>query len=335
MGHKVTITNEKPDVGEITDLYACQIQELAEIRYPGQNPAELEEQVKSITAKVKPSYVAFSWRKGVLKCVPENEFIEIKTNRNKDLINSEEQAMLYNLKIAMAGMSVGSSLLYGLVGSGIGNHFILSDDDKFSTSNLNRVQTTVFSIGQSKVETAMKQALEMNPFLRVDAMSDRVAATNMDVFTEQGTVNILFEEIDDFKAKITLRKFAKDKRIPLIMLTNLTDNVMIDVERYDIGSTDIFNGLISNDLLDKMEAGSLTDEDMKNISIQLVDKELLNERAISTVAQIGEKYVGRPQLYGTVALDGGLAPYLLRKLFVDKDLPGGRYSLRLEDIFSK
>jgi hypothetical protein len=63
--------------------------------------------------------------------------------------------------------------------------------------------------------------------------------------------------------------------------------------------------------------------------MELVDKDLVPLRAVESLQEIGRTLAGRPQLYGTVALDGGIAPYLMRRMFLDDDLKSGRYSVRL------
>ncbi len=330
----VEIHKTKPQIDDQYQeysIYEDQVDELAEIIEPSADEKRIRQLKSEIKDTVKPVYVYYPWKKMLLETVPEEQFFQIKTNRNQLLITTEEQKTLFNLKISIAGMSVGSSLLYGLVGSGFGNNFIVADDDIFSTSNLNRVQATVFDVGQSKSEVAYRRALEMNPFVQVKPMTDRITEQTADYFMHDGTASIVFEEIDDFRMKVVLREQAKKLQIPLVMLTNLGDSVLIDVERYDTEpETLLFNGNVAENLIENIKATEITDEVMKKLAISLVDPTMVPARAIESLNLMGSKLVGRPQLYGTVALDGGIAPYILRRIFLDNSLQSGRYSVSLK-----
>jgi len=333
---EISENSVKEDDFLVKSIYEDQLLELAEIRNPSSSEKDIVDIAKDLTSRVAPVYVKFPWRKIVLKTVPEQEFFEIKTNRNQLLISKDEQEQLYGMKVSVAGMSVGSSLLFGLVGSGFGKHLALADDDVFSTSNLNRVQATTLEVSESKVLVAKRRALEMNPFLKITSYNKRITPDNVDDFLFNGDTNVIFEEIDDFKMKVVLREEAKKKKIPLIMLTNIGDNVMIDVERYDTQpETELFNGLVSSELISKIKTSEIDQEMMKQLSLALVDRNLVPEEAVLSLQQIGETLVGRPQLYGTVALDGGIAPYLVRQILSSKSVKSGRYSLKLEGSFLK
>jgi molybdopterin/thiamine biosynthesis adenylyltransferase len=317
MGQKVEIHLTKPDLDGVKfrSIYKDQMIELAEVRNPSAKEAQLERLAMEISEQVEPVYVHYPWRQELIECLPGNEFFELRTNRNQHLITAEEQAKLYSQKIAIAGMSVGSSILFGLVGSGFGCEFSIADDDVMSNTNLNRVPATMLDIGTSKVEVAYRRAMEMNPFIKVNVMDQRITAQNVDEFLMRGDASVIFEEIDDFKMKLTLREEAQKRKMPLVMLTGLGDSVMIDVERYDTDpSTQPFLGLVSDELLDEIRTKEIDTDMMKKLSVALVDASLLSDRAIESVKDIGTKLVGRPQLYGAVAMDSAVGPYVLRGL---------------------
>jgi molybdopterin/thiamine biosynthesis adenylyltransferase len=336
MGQKVVITSKNTDKDGYVQksIYKHQLLELAEIRNPSKDETEIEKIARELEESIDKIYIEYPWRKVVIECVPEEAFIEIKTNRNKLLITEDEQAKLYSLKISIAGMSVGSSLAYGLVGTGIGKKLNIADDDTLSTSNLNRVQATILDVDEKKVDVAYRKITEMNPFTDVVTYDNRISEVNMNEFMHNGKADIIFEEIDDFRMKVVLREEAKRCKIPFVMLTNLGDSVLIDVERYDIDNDlDLFNGHVSSDLIARIKTSVIDDKMMKELSVSLVDRELIPERATISLKEIGNTLVGRPQLYGTVALDGGIAPHILLKIFIEENLSSGRYKLRLDLIF--
>lgn len=335
MGEEVSFLDygELPEGAFRVSIFKEQLAELAEIRNPSSKDSSvIESSVNNLANNILPVYIYYPWRNLVLESVPEDIFIEIKTNRNQLLISSEEQKKLYfESSISIAGMSVGSSILYGLVGTGIAREIIISDFDDFSTSNLNRVQATVLDVGLNKAMVAKRKALEMNPFLKITALQEPITEGNISNFITPDT-DIVFEEIDDFKMKVRLRKYAKQNKKAYVMLTNLGDGVLIDVERHDNEEVEIFNGNLPSEVIDEIErAEKVTIDLMKKLSVSLVDKDMVSDRALETLQKIGTELVGRPQLYSTVALDGGIAPYIARKVIVDFELKSGRYKIDLKD----
>ncbi len=340
MGYALTICERPQHILEphtVHSIYHSQLRELVEARTPSLSAAETAAEAVRLARTVKPVYVHFPWRGIVLETVPAAEFYELKTNRNQYLLTRAEQSQLYNASVSMAGMSVGSALLYGLVGSGFGCRFTIADGDTFSTTNLNRVQATVLDVDQLKVEIAAQRAFEMNPFIEIHAMAKRLTDADVDTFFFNGKARVIFEEVDDYRMKIVLRERAKAAGIAFVMLTNLVDSVSIDIERYDTEpDTKPFLGLADDALLARIKAGEMNREIMKDFSVRLVDKALLTDRAYASVDAIGKDLVGRPQLYGTVALDGGLAPYIYRRILLgDPHLRSGRYTLSLSAVMGR
>ncbi len=336
MDKKVEIYTTKPKFDSIVQfksIFQQQLLELAEIRNPKLSKPELSTSAKELSDKIIPTYIYYPWRNQVIETVSESEFMEIKTNRNKQLLTKEEQKVLYNLSVSIAGMSVGSSILYGLVGSGICKKITIADDDILSTANLNRVQATLLDVYESKVVVAYRRAMEMNPFLDISVINKRINEKNSDDFFEKLKFSIVFEEIDDFKMKVLLREQAKQLKIPYVMMTNLGDSVLIDIERYDTEpETKPFNGLVSDEIIKRIKSDTIDQELMKELSVELVDKSLVQGRALTSLKEIGNTLVGRPQLYSTVALDGGIAAYICRRIAIENNIVSGRYSIKLDSI---
>jgi hypothetical protein len=49
---------------------------------------------------------------------------------------------------------------------------------------------------------------------------------------------------------------------------------------------------------------------------------------------MGTELVGRPQLYSTIAVDGGLAAYTIRQIILGAQLASGRYFVKLSDVYN-
>jgi hypothetical protein len=126
---------------------------------------------------------------------------------------------------------------------------------------------------------------------------------------------------------------AKEHKVPLLMFTSLGDNILVDIERYDISAhQEIFNGAIGGLVDDIIRQREFSVEDIKRYSAQIVGSENLPTRALESLLKIGTKLIGRPQLYSTVAVDGGLAAFLVRSILLGSDVKAGRYFIRFADL---
>lgn len=322
---------------KIVDIYEIQLKELYEITYPGDTAHGNFEDFQNTkgAGDEAGSWVYYPWNGVLMHCVNEEDLFAIRTNRNKELINAEEQAILRNAVVGVAGMSVGAGMAVALAYSGISRHIKLADFDMLSTANLNRLREPLYSVGQPKVVLTAQRILELDPFSRVDVYEHGLKDVDLDRFFAEPDIDVIIDEIDDFKMKIQLRVKAKEKRIPLLMFTSLGDNILIDIERYDIDEDlVIFNnqlGTLTEEILAKKE---ISDEDAKRYAVQLVGQEYVPTRAMASLLEIGNTLVGRPQLYGTIAVDGGLSAYVVRQLLAgDGGLRSGRYFISFSDFF--
>ncbi len=77
----------------------------------------------------------FPWNKTIAHYLPHDEHQEIRTARNRNIITKDEQEKLYGLRVAYAGLSVGSHgvATFALMGGARSIH--LADPDVVSPSN--------------------------------------------------------------------------------------------------------------------------------------------------------------------------------------------------------
>ena len=160
----------------------------------------------------------------------QEQFEELRTIRNRDLITSEEQSTLSEFSAACFGMSVGSAGALALAISGISRRIKLIDGAVISGSNLNRILTGVASVGKNKCEVIGRQIYEMNPYSEVEYY-DKVTKDNIGSILEG--MDVAIDEIDDIEMKVRIRVEARKLRIPVVMATELGDTFMLDIERFD------------------------------------------------------------------------------------------------------
>ena len=325
-------------IWKTVDIYESQLKEYFEITHPdliGQSTyqAQLTQFLKARQMSASGgNWVYFPWNGHLIHCVNEKEYYLLRTNRNKNLITIDEQTKLNTSCIAFAGLSVGSGIATTLCYQGIGQTMKLAEFDTLETTNLNRMRGTLKDIGRSKLSIVSDQLYEINPYLHLIPYPDGLTKDTLNSFVHQKPKPaVIFEIIDDFEMKIRLRMEARIAKIPVIMMANLGDSILIDIERYDENSKlPMFNGVIGN-LPEKILDNP--NEDKHKYAVAIVGKENVPPRAIESVMQIGKTLVGRPQLGSTVTTAAGIASYLTRMIILNQNLPSGRYRVVFSDLF--
>ncbi|MGN6640524.1 MAG: ThiF family adenylyltransferase, partial [Mucilaginibacter sp.] len=175
----------------------------------------------------------YPWSRRLVHLLDEDEFIEVRTNRNQYKITRQERDLLATKKIGIVGLSVGQSIALTLsMERGFGE-LRLADFDILELSNLNRIRTGVHNLGVPKVVIAAREIAEIDPYLKVTCYFDGLTDANMDqFFTGGGKLDIMVDECDGLDIKIMLRYKARELQIPVVMDTS--DRGMLDVERFDL-----------------------------------------------------------------------------------------------------
>ncbi|TPV95455.1 MAG: hypothetical protein B7733_09885, partial [Myxococcales bacterium FL481] len=157
----------------VEDTIVDQIADLLETRMPGRKiPAarradEAQNHVGDVDIRMYGIWVYYPWRRAVVHVLPEAEYRELRTSRNRNKITLEEQSRMSGLRIAIAGLSVGRATAVTLAMEGTGGEFRLADFDALDLSNLNRLRGSVLEIGVNKAVLTARELFELDPFLRV------------------------------------------------------------------------------------------------------------------------------------------------------------------------
>jgi pimeloyl-ACP methyl ester carboxylesterase len=318
-------------VSKTVDVYNEQKREFFEISHLRQ----IEEGKRNDNHnKLLGNWIFFPWSGALLHAVNEQEYQLLRTNRNKNLITTQEQTKLESSVIAIAGLSVGSGIATTLAYQGIANTLKLAEFDSLETTNLNRMRATINDIGKPKLSIVSEQLYEINPYINLIPYPKGLTKANVREFVwNNPTPNVIFEIIDDFELKILLRLEARQAGIPVISLANLGDSILFDVERFDLNpKLTLFNGVLGNlpeTILNNPNA------DKHAYAVAMVGRDNVPPRALSSVAQIGKTLVGRPQLGSTVTVSSGLGAFLARKILLNAPLPSGRFKTSFDDIIAK
>ena len=236
----------------ILDEIESQLKELIKLKHPKRKLSDIESDELIRTHLGNQSideygvWVYYSWLNKVVHLLPEEEFIEVRTNRNHYKITPEEETELAQKKIGVIGLSVGKSIALTIALERICGELILADFDEIELSNLNRIQTGVQNLGVKKTIVVAREIAEIDPYLKVTCLAEGITEDNVDdFFLKGGKLSVCIEVCDGLNTKIFTRQKAKEYRVPVLM--NSSDKGTTDIERFDLdASLPILHGLIDH-----------------------------------------------------------------------------------------
>lgn len=157
-------------------------------------------------------------------------------SRTESLIGKEGVDKLRKAKVAIFGIGgVGSYVVESLVRAGIGG-FILVDNDKVDSTNLNRqIIATTETIGKFKVDVAKERILQINPEAKVQTFQEFFLPESPELFDK--TVDYVVDCVDTVTAKIELVVRCKKQNIPII--SSMGTGNKLDATKFEI--SDIYN----------------------------------------------------------------------------------------------
>lgn len=269
----------------------------------------------------------FPWNKTLAHYLPHEEHQEIRTARNRNIITKEEQARLYGLTVAYAGLSVGShgALTFALMGGA--RHIKIADPDEVSPSNLNRMRFDFLDIGRKKTDLVSEYIYQLNPYAEIEIFDSGVIEETMDAFLSGA--DVLVEETDNLEFKIRLRLAARERGIPVAMATDNGDNIIIEVERFDLDKTkSLFNGVIGDVNLGMFK--SFTPSDLPKLATKIAGPEFVTERMMSSLLQVGREIYSWPQLGDAATLSGVAIAYILKRLALGQSVQEEKCEISLD-----
>jgi hypothetical protein len=275
-------------------------------------------------------WVYYPWSKRMVHLLDEEEFIEVRTNRNRYKITRAEQSVLQSKKIGIAGLSVGQSIALTMAIERCCGELRLADFDTAELSNLNRLRTGVHNLGLRKTIIAAREILEIDPYLSVKIFNDGLDAQNLDsFFLEGGKLDLFVEVCDGLDVKIAGRLKAKELKVPVVMDTN--DRGMLDVERFDLEpERPILHGLIEGLSTDNLK--DLTNEEKIPYILRMIGADTMSTRLKASMLEVEQSINTWPQLASSVTLGGALTTDVARRILLNLYHESGRYYLDMEDI---
>lgn len=266
------------------------------------------------------SWMYFPIRKKCIQILPKEEFIELRTCRNRLKINRSEQIELSGKSIAVIGLSAGNAVANALITERICGRIILFDFDNCELSNLNRLNAGIFDLGLNKCIISANSILEKDPYIDVEIHINgfKNSQEHADVIK---SVDLVIDECDSFDTKINLRELSKKFRKPLLMHTS--ERGITDIERYDINADlPIFHGLLENvDLNDKSK-----------VLTAIINPQIVSERMLLSFSELGKSLRSWPQLATEVFSGGANLAGIARMILLNQKVVGGRYFFNTEEV---
>lgn len=273
----------------------------------------------------------YPWSDRLVHLLDEQEFIQVRTDRNRNKITREEQAILATKKVGVIGLSVGQSAALTLALERSFGEIRLADFDTLEVSNLNRIRSGVHEMGLAKVINTAREIAELDPYLRVVIFPEGITQQNIDrFFVEGGQLDLLVEECDSVAIKILVRQKARELRIPVVMDTS--DRGMVDIERFDLEpERPILHGLVEH--LDLSLAAKVkTNEEKMPFVVPIIGLDTMSVRMKASMLELENSVTTWPQLASSVVLGGALGAHIVRRIALDHPIPSGRWWMDPDDI---
>ena len=325
---------------QVLDEIECQLTELIKAL----NPTEKLDQKQSedliashlngVSREDYGVWVYYSWSNTLVHILDEQEFIFVRTVRNRYKITAEEQNTLSQKKIGIIGLSVGQSSALTMAQERVAGEFKLADFDRLELTNLNRLRSGIQNIGTHKTVLVAREIAEIDPFIKVTCYNEGITEQNIEAFLlDNGKLDFLIEECDSIDIKILSRIKAKENAIPVIM--EGSDRGTIDIERFDLEpDRPILHGWIEH--LDyKKLGGEMTNEEKLPYIYAIAGMETLSKRLKDSMKEIGISITGWPQLSSAVALGGALSTDTLRRCLLKEYNASGRYFIDFDKIITE
>lgn len=333
-----TLLRQKPYIKRY-DTIASQLNELIKARNPSRRlsaediAARVQEHLAQHNGVPLAAYgvwVYYPWLEKLVHILDEDEFAELRTNRNRHKITSAETAVLAGKKIGVIGLSVGQSIALTLAMERSFGELRIADFDALEITNLNRLRTGVCNLGVEKTVLVAREIAEIDPYLRVTRFAEGITEENLDTFlTGNGKLDLLIEECDSLDIKVISRARAKAYGIPVVMETN--DRGMIDIERYDLDSNyPVFHGLAGE--LNPLGMKDLTNEQKLPIMMKLIGVNTISSRGKVTLIELGQTLSTWPQLASSVIMGGGMLADISRRILLNQLHVSGRFYVDIEEL---
>lgn len=272
-------------------------------------------------------WVFYPWKNSIVRILDEEDFIFLRTIRNRDKITESEHNLLQGKVVGIVGLSVGFAVLMSIAMERIAGTIRIADFDSLDLTNLNRIFHSVFDLSSNKALIAKRRILELDPYLKIEIFTEGLNDYNIDKFfnNNSGKLDAVIDECDDGIIKLNIRKHARIYGVPVVMETS--DRSVLDIERYDLDK----NYPFLHGMLEGIDEELSTSRD---ILMRCIDFSKVSERGKLSMSKVGVVLRSWPQLASDVIIGGGSACTAVRKILLGQSNNSQRIYFDIESQIS-
>jgi hypothetical protein len=185
----------------------------------------------------------------------EDVFYTQYLSREIPLVDPEILELLRSKRVAVAGCgTVGGAIAQALAHQGVG-HLTFSDFDTVAIHNLNRGVHKIPEIGRPKTESLSRILFQTNPFMEQRIIPGGINDANIDQFVDEA--DVIVSALDNVEVMYLLHQAAYERKIPLILITDVDNRAIFDLFDYRNPKTALFGGRINADDIARLRRGDI------------------------------------------------------------------------------
>lgn len=302
----------------LIDTLTQQLVELAAVRVPAEERLTWvkDKLASSVHLSTYGTWVHYSWESRIVHLLAADEYYEVVTNRNRDKITLEEQALLRTKRVGVIGLSVGGEAAATVAQEHLCGHMVLADFDELDLSNLNRLSAGIDELGDNKARVVARRIGKIDPYLPLTLYEDGVTDENLDDF--MSGLDLLLEECDDLRMKYRIRQEARERRTNVVYAGD--ERGFLSVEPYELQSElPLFHGRV-RELPRAREEFPTQRSFFRALTEWLGGWEEISERSRRSLKQVGETLCGYPQLASEARFAAGQVGHVARRLLLGESL---------------
>lgn len=301
----------------VVDTLARQLDDLAAALLPAGTDDERRAFVEGRVAATGDidacgTWVWIPWERRLVHLLDEGDYVEVVTNRNRDKITREEQALLRSKRVGVVGLSVGGEAAVTIAQEHLCGEMVLADLDALDLSNLNRLGAGFDDLGLNKAVIVARRIMKIDPYLRLTVYTEGVTEGNADAFLDG--LDLLLEECDGLALKQEIRVKAKERGIDVLFAGD--ERGFLSLEPYgQRPDLEPFHGRL--DGAQRPREWYATPADFwRALTVWLGGWDAISERSRRSLEQIGSTLCGYPQLSGEARYAAGQLAWFGRRLLL-------------------
>lgn len=329
---------DRGDISRIKHMSDETVDELARMKYPEKlYEAHVRDEFRKDLADEGLDYGVYTafddraGRKHLVHYPPEEDHTELLHWRHNGRLTEEDRKKIYRGVTGIAfGLSVGNSIVQGLVRAGAMDNVYIGDSDTISLSNLGRLAYHPEDVDRLKTEATADSITRINPYLKVNILPKGYDETTADLLR---TVKPKFivEEVDSPFAKAQIERDAIENGIPIFTVADM-QNAELEVRRHDKEKLEPFGGRLTLDQYNALLGGHASQAEVLRAMVGIVGQETVLDDTELLESMMDPRSGGFPQLYEIVTAGAAISTSAIVAFLKGRDVKTGIHTYAPNDI---